>query len=126
MRKLNLLLLSLLTICISTGCIATQKTQTEQNATASTNSDSAETIDIPASSPFAKIKMGMGSKQVLDLIGPPGDQQHFTTGKSYIPFYYGKDTGRWVYYYKNHGRLVFGGNDKVVSIDYDPKEDGYK
>ena len=81
---------------------------------------------IPSSSKFAKIKIGMPRKQVIDLIGYSKDTSHHTTGKSYIPFYHGRDRGRRVLYYKGEGRLYFStGNDKLVKMEYDPSEDGY-
>ncbi len=68
----------------------------------------------------------MPRKQVIDLIGYSKDTSHHTTGKAYIPFYHGRDTGRYVLYYKGEGRLYFStGNDKLVKMEYDPSEDGY-
>ncbi len=81
---------------------------------------------IPAIASFSKIDKGMGTKQVRDLLGHPNDTKSFITGKSFIPYYYGRDTHRTVYYYKNQGRIVIGGNQRVVEIEYDPSEDGYR
>lgn len=81
---------------------------------------------IPASSKFAKIKEGMSQKQVMDLIGMWTDTEHYQTGKAYIPFYRGKDSVRTAYYYKGEGKIIVGGNQRVVSIHYDASEDGYK
>lgn len=81
---------------------------------------------VPANSKFAKIKEGMSQKQVIDLIGIYTDTEIYTTGKAYIPFYRGKDSVRTTYYYKGEGKIVIGGNQRVVSIHYDASEDGYK
>lgn len=81
---------------------------------------------IPPESPFAKIKVGMGQQQVLDLIGSNNDMEVKTVyGKLYNPFYFGTDIIRTILYYKGQGRLYFG-NGRVVKIEYDPTEDGYK
>ena len=80
----------------------------------------------PSDSPLAKIEKGMGQKQVTDILGQPNDTGWYRTGKAWIPYYYGRDTARTIYYYKALGRVVFGGNERVVIVDYDPEEDGYK
>jgi hypothetical protein len=51
------------------------------------------------------------------------------TGKAWIPFYYGPDTGRLDYRYKGVGIVVFSRSryssaTKVVRVDSDPSEDG--
>ena len=89
------------------------------------NDKKQKTTKIPPNSPFSKISVGMSSKQMTDLIGQPNDIFVFTTGKSYIPFYHGKDRIRTVYYYKNQGRITVSQTHRVVSIDYDTLEDGY-
>lgn len=88
--------------------------------------EEAKSTPIPASSKFAKIKEGMSQRQVMDLIGMWNDTEHYTTGKAYIPFYRGKDSVRTAYYYKGEGKIIIGGNDRVVSVHYDASEDGYK
>ena len=81
---------------------------------------------IPSDSIFAKIKVGMGSTEVRDLIGHPTDTEWFQTGKAYIPFYFGHDTSRTVYHYKGEGRIIFSRNKKIIRIEYDPDERGYR
>lgn len=81
---------------------------------------------IPSDSLFSKIQIAMGHKQVTDLIGHPSDYQMGSTGKTWIPFYFGSDRVRTVYYYKGEGRLFFSGSGRVIKIDYDSSEDGYK
>ena len=81
--------------------------------------------NIPASSPLAKVKLGMQRAQVDDLIGQPTSTRVFPSGKAFIPFYYGPDTVRTGAFYKGLGRVVFSGAHQVVEIEYDPTEDGY-
>ena len=81
---------------------------------------------IPYDSIFAKIKVGMGYREVQDLIGHPTDSEWFHTGKAYNPFYFGHDTVRTVHYYKGEGRIIFSGNERVIRIEYDPDENGYR
>ncbi|MCP4644464.1 MAG: hypothetical protein GY851_28735 [bacterium] len=81
---------------------------------------------VPADSAFAKVNLGMGDTQATDILGQPNDRRVFTTGKSWIPFYYGSDTVNTMYYYKGEGRIVFNGKRRLNKIVYDPTEDGYK
>lgn len=56
---------------------------------ANTNNDSHQdqsAQDIPSGSLFSKIALGMGQKQIMDLIGPPTDTEVGVTGKNWIPF----------------------------------------
>jgi outer membrane protein assembly factor BamE (lipoprotein component of BamABCDE complex) len=87
----------------------------------------------PRHSPFAKLKLGMSSKQVTDLIGEPTDQKSYMTGKIWIPFYFGSDRARLEYRYKGQGVLTFVGGGGFVSsnftlyrVIYNPKEEGYE
>jgi hypothetical protein len=83
----------------------------------------------PADSPLAKVGHGMTEAQVLSLIGQPTSQSAGMTGKQFIPWYFGGDTERVVYYYKGQGRVVFGGGRSAVTVrqvEYDPSEDGYR
>ena len=85
-------------------------------------------IPIPADSPFAKIKLGMGMDEVYALIGPPTDTGHHITGKAFIPYYYGGDTQRTEAIYKGLGTIVFSPNNHwtqhmgVIEINYNPNE----
>ncbi len=83
---------------------------------------------IPAGSPLAKIKDGMGMKEVADLIGPPTDTNSHITGKAFIPFYFGGDRAQTVAYYKGLGRIIYSsanGSPRVSAVEYDPNETGY-
>jgi hypothetical protein len=81
----------------------------------------------PASSPLAKVKLGMNEYQVRKVLGDPDNANSYVTGKSWIPFYYGTDTSRMDWMYKGMGRVVFSRNQysgtlKVIRIDYNPNE----
>ncbi len=91
-----------------------------------------EIIGTPApNSKFAKLRIGMGLRQVEDLIGRPDDTDSHITGKQFIPFFFGGDTHRLEAYYKNEGELTFspehfGGNPNVlIRIWVDPTHTGY-
>jgi hypothetical protein len=69
-----------------------------------------EVTGIPApGSRFSQLQIGMGMKQVLDMLGPPTDQGAYITGKAFIPFYFGSDRSRFEFIYKGQGRLIFAG-----------------
>lgn len=87
---------------------------------------------IQPNSKFSKISIGMPMKQVFDLIGEPTDRKIYTTGKAWIPFYFGSDGARCEALYKGEGRITFtggagfgGGAFKAYSIVHDPTETGY-
>lgn len=82
----------------------------------------------PANSPLAKIKQGMGMKEVSDIIGQPTDTSSHITGKAFIPFYFGEDRAETVAYYKGLGRITYSsanGSPRVSAVEYDPSETGY-
>lgn len=82
-------------------------------------------------SKFAKVQIGMGEKEVEDLIGTPNDSKRYLTGKAFIPFYFGADANRFETFYKKEGSLtyqgggVFGSTGKLIRIKVDPAADGY-
>lgn len=81
---------------------------------------------IPPGSAFAKLRHGMGTNEVSDLIGPPTDEDARVTGKVFNPFYYGTDTHRMTWYYKNEGRLIFSSRGRLLEIHYNADERGYR
>ena len=88
-------------------------------------------VPAPAGSKLAQVKLGMGKKEVKDILGAPTDENSYSTGKMWIPFYFGNDARRTSFYYKGVGRVVFadgnafgGGTAEVVRVDYDPTESG--
>jgi len=58
---------------------------------------------------FSQLQIGMGIRQVVDIVGPPTDQGAYITGKAFIPFYFGSDRNRFELFYKGRGRLIFAG-----------------
>ena len=91
----------------------------------------AAAVPAPAGSKLAQVKVGMTKKQVTDILGSPTDENSYSSGKAWIPFYFGNDVRRTSYYYKGVGRVVFadgnafgGGGTEVVRVDYDPTESG--
>jgi hypothetical protein len=92
---------------------------------------SAAAVTIPASSPLSKVQLGMNKKQVSDAAGHPTDENSYSTGKVWIPFYFGTDARRTSWYYKGEGQVVFadgnpfgGGTPEVIRVVYDPAESG--
>ena len=87
---------------------------------------------IPADSPLAKIREGMSKAEMFSLLGPPTDQDTSVTGKAFIPFYFGGDATATRMHYKGLGRVyvsgqgIFGGGEKVLKIEYDPQESGFR
>jgi hypothetical protein len=82
---------------------------------------------------FTKLTIGMGMKQVTDLIGPPTDQGSYITGKAFIPFFFGSDRYRHEMAYKGQGRLVFAGGSAgdyssghLIEITHNAAESGYR
>ena len=84
----------------------------------------------PASSPLSKVASDMSPEQVQEVMGSPSGQASYPSAKTFNPYNFGNDSGNRVEYkYKGQGRVVFavpkwGGNMKVVRVDYDPSEDG--
>jgi len=93
-----------------------------------------EIVGTPApGSRFNKIKLGMGMKEVTDLIGQPTDQGAYVTGKAFVPFYFGGDRYRHELLYKGMGRLVFAGggmgnfmSGRLIRITHNANERGYR
>ena len=96
-----------------------------------------EITGIPApGSKFTKLQIGMGTREVMDLAGPPTDQGAYVTGKAFIPWYFGSDKHRHEMVYKGMGRLIFasgggwgwggssGGN--LIWIIHNSNEGGYR
>jgi len=77
---------------------------------------------------FGKLRIGMTLSQVSGLIGGGDNQNHYPTGKGWIPFYFGSDTQRIEILYRGEGCLVFtggnqfgGGSNELIRIENDPK-----
>lgn len=109
----NIIVSLLFILCISFNCAGSQRTvQTESPALNQSTPESQQSskepatlkAPIPPNCPLARIKEGMGLGQVMDILGPPKDQEAYATGKQWIPFYFGSDVVRTVVYYKGLDR----------------------
>jgi hypothetical protein len=84
----------------------------------------------PAGSKLSKVMADMSPEKVQEIMGSPSGQASYPSAKTFNPYNFGNDSGNRVEYkYKGQGRVVFavpkwGGNMKVVRVDYDPAEDG--
>jgi len=110
------------------GCTASSSSTSSSSTSSSTTAAAAP---VPPNSPLAKVQLGMSKKQVQDLLGAPTDQNSYSSGKAFIPFYFGNDARRSSWFYKGVGRVVFadgnvfgGGTSEVVRVEYDPSEAG--
>ena len=117
---------------LAVGACSTQTSQGSGGAAAPAANEPPVGVPAPPSSPLSKVQLGMGKKQVKDLLGAPSDENTYMTGKAFIPFYFGNDARRTSYYYKSMGRVVFadgnvfgGGGTEVIRVDYDPSESGF-
>jgi len=79
----------------------------------------------PGSS-FSKLELDMGKSQVRRIIGKPDDSKTYPTAKRWLPYYYGTDTTRQEFFYRSEGRLIFGGNQRLIKIIVDQDEDGFQ
>jgi hypothetical protein len=86
-----------------------------------------------AGSKFTRLTIGMGMRQVTDIVGPPTDQGAYITGKAWIPFYFGSDRYRHELVFKGQGRLIFAGgsagnwsNGNLIWIIHNAAEPGYR
>ena len=86
-----------------------------------------------AGSKFTRLTIGMGMRQVTDIVGPPTDQGAYITGKAWIPFYFGSDRYRHELVFKGQGRLIFAGgsagdwsNGNLIWIIHNAGEPGYR
>ena len=96
------------------------------------NGAEAISTPIPAESKFAPVVVGWSRARVHDTIGKPTDSRSYSTGKSWIPFYFGSDAVRVEDLYKGEGRIIYAGGTglgnqgyTVYTIVYDPNESGY-
>jgi len=111
-------------LAMGLGACATQTAKSSDSTVATAS-------PAPPGSPLSKIHLGMTKKQVSDILGHPTDENSYSTGKAWIPFYFGNDARRTSWYYKGLGAVVFadgnvfgGGAPEVVRVDYNPNETG--
>lgn len=86
-----------------------------------------------SNSRFTRLQIGMGMRQVVDLVGQPSDQGAYVTGKAWIPFYFGSDRYRHEMVFKGQGRLIFAGggvrdysSGNLIWIIHNAAEGGYR
>ncbi len=120
-----------LTIGLMVVALSACSTQTAKPDTDASSGSAAKGVPPPATSPLAKIKLGMNKGAVREALGSPTDENSYATGKAWIPWYFGNDARRTSWYYKSMGRVVFadgnifgGGGNEVIRVDYDPTESG--
>lgn len=127
------LLVSLIAASFAAGALSlpapawsAEKSTTKTKGTTSKASPQTPT---PSKENLAKIQNGMTPEKVREIMGSPTSENAYPTGKAFIPFYYGPDTGRTDWKYKGVGRVVFSrnrysGDLKVIRVDFDPSERG--
>ena len=120
MNKITLSFLLIFTLFYTTGC------NNGNNPKVKNQTHKKHNRHAPKNSKFARLRNGMSQDEVTRRIGHPDDRSSFMTGKGFIPFYYGPDTRRTVYYYKHQGELQFNTRGHLVAIKYNPSEDGYR
>jgi hypothetical protein len=135
--KLPLLAMAFGIACLLSGCktapTSDSSTTTSTSAPASAP-PAGDVIGTPGkNSKFTKLQIGMGMKEVTDLIGMPTDEGAYVTGKAFIPFYFGGDRYRHELVYKGQGRLVFAGGSvgnlgpgRLIRITHNENEPGYR
>ena len=101
--------------------------------------------NVKPESKFSKIQIGMGEKQVIDLLGPPNDEsmgELWLNQILWVPMYllivgyiYSPPPRYACYYYKGEGRIYSNPGwgavgrvsiIRVYKVEGDPTEDGYK
>ncbi len=113
------------------GC-GSSSPSTEPSSSDSADATTKPAIPIPPDSPFAKVKIGEDMQEVYADIGRPTSENHYITGKSFIPFHFsGSDDHRMAAHYKGQGIITFSNDSaytsgmSVIEVDYDPKETGF-
>lgn len=123
-----------LVLVLGAGCASTSKTSTPAEAQPAHATELPESrIDgnFPATSPFAKIRLGMTQNQVHEILGQPADTESYQTGKAWIPFYFGPDVMRTDEFYKGVGIITYTGAGiggvhwTVFRALYNPAQEGF-
>lgn len=132
MRNCYLGSLALAVVLGISGCTSSKKEGPSASAGAQSGAEESRIVgNIPAGSPWSKLTLGMTKGMVHEIIGQPSDEMTYSTGKMWIPFYFGKDVARLEEMYKGQGRITYTGmgvggtNYKVYRVVYDPTEDGH-
>jgi hypothetical protein len=107
-----------------------------RNATPEKTAKGAAPAAKPAGGPktvdFSLVRVGMGSAEVIDILGQPTAQTQHMTGKQFQPFNFGaRDLQRMYFLYKGVGRIelslksAYEGVYRVIKIVPNPDESGY-
>lgn len=122
-RAISIPVLALLAACANPGA---------QPASSASPAASA-IVGTPApGSKFSRVRIGMGKKEVEDLIGQPTDQGGHITGKAFIPFYFGGGTSEIEAHYKGEGILTYASRNvgstsyELIGVTVDRRESGYE
>jgi hypothetical protein len=83
---------------------------------------------LAADGPIARVRPGMATREVEQLLGAPDATREYVTAKA-LPFSVGGDTYEVVYHYRSVGRIVFGKgpgvpSPRVVRVEGDRYETG--
>ena len=114
MLKRSILGVAVLSASLFCGC-GSSTPPASQPAAAPAEAE-APKIPIPAGSPFAKIKEGMGYDEVVSILGQPTNQPRpYETGKAFIPFHYGGDNWRLRAHWKGQGAVTFSSDSSFSS-----------
>ena len=83
--------------------------------------------NIPASSKWSKLQIGMEQHEVQRILGVTHEVRHTPTGKAFMPFYYGTDRYRNEHVYRGQGSVSYtsgghwgAGRGVLMMINYDP------
>jgi hypothetical protein len=81
----------------------------------------------PKGSKLARVRPGMTDLEVRRILGAADHVSGHTTGKAWIPFYWGSDTSRTEWFYEGVGRVVFSRNRysgrlKAIRVLYNKDE----
>jgi hypothetical protein len=122
MKRVLLLSFLMLSLALSTACASGGGGAGGDEAKAK-----AAAVPVPASSPLAKIEIGMNDTEVRKILGEPDNSNAYINGKAFIPMYHGPDTSRSDWMYKGVGRVVFSRNQyshtlKVIKLIHNPDE----
>lgn len=130
MRKNGIQIWMAASLCVALagslgGCASNGGSESSTASGSQTSTTSAATRTIPASSPLARIKMGMNDTDVRSAVGEPGGTRNYPTFGAFLPWV----TNGWrvAWLYPNVGRVVFARNQysgsmSVVDIQHNPNE----
>ena len=113
------------------GCATTGESESAPapaEGSKATSKEAPAAVPVPASSPLAKIELGMSDIKVRNLLGEPSDGKSYPTGKNFIPFYFGGDTYRTEMIYMNVGRVILRNTSRfsrsmvVVEVIHNPSQ----